>query len=58
MPEPGPELITSRARCFDCNWGLACDSEGGVFEQVYHHLQECPGPVVTLSINATGDYLF
>ena len=54
MPEPGAKRSTSRARCFDCDWGLACDGGETAFEQVYLHLQKCPGPLVTLSIDATG----
>ncbi len=52
MPEPGAERITSRARCFDCDWGLACDVGETAFAQVYVHLQKCPGPVATLHITA------
>ena len=54
MPEPGAERSTSRARCFVCDWGLACDVGETAFAQVYLHLQKCPGPVVMLHINATG----
>ena len=53
MPEPGAEHSTSSARCFDCDWGLACDGGGTAFEQAYLHLEKCPGPVVTLHMNAT-----
>ena len=58
MQEPGPGRLTSRVRCFGCDWGLAFDVGETGFKQVYLHLEKCPGPVVTLSINATGRVTF
>ena len=58
MSEAGPVRITSRARCFDCDWVVACDGGETAFEHVYFHLQKCNGPVVTLSINESGRVTF